>query len=51
MEMTQEEFYDILQDLVSACSASTLLSIPGIYEVLCEHFNNEVIERWEDKQL
>lgn len=40
----QERFDDILHDLVQEEGAH-LLSIPGIYEILSEHFNNEVLRR------
>lgn len=26
------------------------MTIPGVYEIVSEHFNNEVIERWERQQ-
>ncbi|MGW8178173.1 MAG: hypothetical protein ACWGQW_05305 [bacterium] len=46
--MTDEEFRDILEDIVTEEGAN-ILSIPGVYESASEHFNNEVLRRWEDK--
>lgn len=45
--MTDEEFYTILEEVVAETPAGVLLQIPGAYEVFSEHFNNEVLERWE----
>lgn len=46
-KMTTEEFDHCLQRLIVEVSSSgELLSIPGIYEVLSEHFNNEVLDLW-----
>jgi hypothetical protein len=43
-EITGEEMYSAIADLVSGMPADELLSIPGVWEVLSEHFNNEAIE-------
>jgi len=47
--MTNDNFDRILQNLIVENSIF-LLSIPGVYEVLSEHFNNEVLDRWEAEQ-
>lgn len=44
-QMTQEEFVEILGEIVTSSSAS-LLSIPGIYEILSEEYNNAVLKIW-----
>lgn len=46
--MKQEEFNRILQECVID-NAETLLGIPGAYEVLSEHFNNDVLQTWSDE--
>jgi len=46
-EMTNEDFDSILEDILDEQSGSSLLMIPGAYEVLAEYFNNEVLDRWE----
>jgi len=46
--MTNDEFEDILADIVIE-NASTLLDIPGVYEAVSEEFNNEVLDRWSEK--
>ena len=45
--MTTEEFDSILIQLLQEMNASQLITIPGIYEIVSEHFNNEIIEKWE----
>ncbi len=45
-EMSQDEYDNILADLVFE-NARTLLSIPGVYEAVSEHFNDEILTRWE----
>lgn len=49
-KMTQEDFDRILISIVGDVPASSLIGIPGIYEVLAEHFNNEVLDTWEEEQ-
>jgi len=49
-KMKDEDFNRILETLVKR-DASTLLSIPGAYDVFSEHYNNEVLEEWEKEQL
>jgi len=51
-KITTEDFDRILiEDILGhKCKAVDLISIPGIYEILSEHFNNEVIELWESEQ-
>lgn len=48
--VTTEMFDEALQELLSKETGSDLLSIPGVYEVLSEHFNNEVLEKLEEKR-
>jgi hypothetical protein len=48
-DMTQEDFDRILRQLVIN-NASGLLSIPGVYEAVSEHFNDAVLTIWENKQ-
>ena len=50
-QMTDEEFDLELSEIINEdCVAYYLLQIPGIYEILSEHFHNEVLDRWEQKQ-
>lgn len=46
-EITAVEFDLILVELVRDIDPVTLLRVPGVYEALAEHFNNEVLERWK----
>ena len=50
-KMTNDEFDAYLSEIIDneySIGPSCLLQVPGIYEILSEHFNNEVLERWED---
>jgi len=49
-KMTQEDFDNILNSILQGMNGSQLLTIPGIYEILSEEFNNEVLTAWENKQ-
>jgi hypothetical protein len=44
-QMTDEEFRDILEDIVNEEGAN-ILSIGNVYVELAEYFNNEVLDRW-----
>ena len=46
-KMTQEDFDTILEEIINKHPASHLLTVPGVYEVIREHYNNEVLEFWE----
>lgn len=48
--MTQEEFNDCLERVVYRYSQEQLLYIPGVWEVLSEYFNNDVLDLWEQEQ-
>jgi hypothetical protein len=48
--MSQDDFDRILQVIVKR-DASILLTIPGLYEVVSEHYNNEVLDEWKKEQL
>jgi hypothetical protein len=48
-KMTKQEFQNILEELIMG-NAATLLTIPGAYELFSEHFNNEVLKIWYERQ-
>jgi len=45
--VTDDLFDAALVAIVEELSAESLLAIPGVYEVLSEHLNNEVLTRLE----
>jgi len=47
--MTQEQFDEILVKILSNIFASDLLSIPGVYELVAEEYNNEVMSRYAEE--
>jgi len=48
-EITQSEFDRLLLDMVDTMNGSTILAIPGVYEIVAEELNNDVLEAWEDR--
>ena len=46
-ELKSADFDSLLIDCINNESGSELLQIPGVYEILSEHFNNQIIEMWE----
>jgi len=51
MEFSQEEFDRVLAELLDESPASHLLSVAGIYEIVSEEFNNEVLQRLHQKDV
>jgi hypothetical protein len=49
-KMTDAEFDQILKEIMDESPASALLTIPGIYEIVSEEFNNEILDRWAENQ-
>lgn len=50
MNVKQEDFDRVLSELLDEQPASHLLTVPGIYEVVSEHFNNDVLRRIKEEQ-
>lgn len=49
-KLTHDEFGRYLSDIIDESPASHLLLIPGVYEILAEEFNNEILTRWKSDQ-
>ena len=50
-KMTNNEQWDrILGDIMEEEGGRNILSIPGVYEVVSEHFNNAAWDRWQAEQ-
>ncbi len=49
-EISSDEFDEILIRIVDQEPGETLIQIPGVYEVLSEYYNNEVIDWWRDRK-
>lgn len=49
MNIPQEEFDDILIKIINQSPASQLLNIPGVYELVAEDYNNEVLDYYEQE--
>lgn len=53
-KITQEEFDEKLKEIINdeyETFPANILTIPGIYEILSEHFNNAVLAKWETDQI
>ena len=47
--MTDNEFDGILESIVDGLTAAQILAIPGIYEVLREELNNDILDTWAEQ--
>jgi hypothetical protein len=45
-----EDFDRILVDIANEHTGAAILTIPGVYEILSEEFNDEVLTRWTNEQ-
>ena len=49
-EITNEQFDAILTSICEAEGGVSIMLIPGVYEVVSEYFNNDVLEQWRREQ-
>ena len=50
MATEQERFYAHLVTMLHEMVASDLLTVPGIYEIVAEEFNNEVLDLMAEEE-
>jgi len=49
--ITEDMFYEKVENILNRLSGIELLAIPGIYAILCEELNNQVLEELtEDRE-
>jgi hypothetical protein len=49
-DMTDEDHDRILSDIIDQeLTAADLLTIPGVYEILSEYYNNDIIKKYEEE--
>ena len=48
-QMTQEEFDSILEEIVDKMSTAEIIMVSGIYELMAEELNNEVLNTWVNR--
>jgi len=48
-DATQAELDKILEEIIDEDYASALLTIPGVSELLSEHYNNEILKLWKER--
>lgn len=44
--MSDEEFYEMLDDIVSNMAPEEIIEIPGVREILSQHFDKQICDRW-----
>jgi hypothetical protein len=49
--MKKEDYDRLLQTIVGKTTTSALMAIEGIYDIVSEHFNNNILTEWEKEQL
>ena len=49
-EITNDEFYSALVDVIKDTTVSELFQIPGFYELVSEEFNNEALKLARQKK-
>ncbi|MDH3604054.1 MAG: hypothetical protein OEU26_30980 [Candidatus Tectomicrobia bacterium] len=49
-DIANDDWDRMLGEIIGDLSAATLMQIPGVYEILSEHFNNEIIDQWQQEQ-
>lgn len=49
LSLSTEKFNEIFESILDDTDVSEIMSIPGVREIVQEHFNNDVIEKWEAK--
>jgi hypothetical protein len=52
-DLTSDTFDRLLREVINDDNASScdVLSIEGVYEILSEHYNKEVLERYEQEHV
>lgn len=48
--MTQDEYDEIFNDLSNKLTVSTILSIPGVQELVKEELNNAILTEWDNRK-
>ena len=49
-KMTDEDFDKHLYCVLDGMTPNDLLLIPGVYEIVAEYFNNDILESWAEDQ-
>jgi hypothetical protein len=49
-KITDEKFYDKLEEILGRMNPGDILMIPGVYEVISEALNNDVLDELEEPE-
>ena len=49
VNISNEKFADILIRIVNESLASNLFTIPGVYELVAEEYNNDVLSAYKEE--
>lgn len=44
-EITDEEFDGAVREIAASDGVEAILAIPGVWEIVAEHYNNDAIDR------
>ena len=50
IDISTEDFDRILTEILEDTRPEAVLTIPGVYEILAEHYNNDILQIWEAEQ-
>ena len=48
--VTDEEFQEARDELLDELEASVILDVPGVYELVVENYNNQIIEKAQENR-
>lgn len=48
--MTHDDFVRLVTELAEIDGAAIILGIPGVWEILSEHYNNDALDLWTTEQ-
>lgn len=49
-KMSDTAFDRILLEVMNKDGMGNVLTVPGVYEAVSEHYNNEVLDTWDEEQ-
>lgn len=49
-DMTHDDFVRLVTELAEKDGTAILITIPGVWEILSEHYNNDALDLWNVEQ-
>ena len=47
---TQSEFIKTYEDFIETLSIGEISTVPGVFELLSEYYNNDILDLWSENQ-